>query len=79
MPPRLHGGETAMKEPLVHEPHIPMAGNKNMYAIRDIPDDGKKRAMLRLMRELHEGRRSGEDEGYISSYDIQSYFHGKRP
>ncbi len=37
----------------------------------------KTKAMLRLMCELQEGRRSGE-EGYVSSADVRAYFRGKR-
>ena len=32
------------------------------------------KAMLRLMCELNEGRRSGEDEGYVSSDEVRKYF-----
>mgnify|MGYP006974715907 FL=1 len=49
--------------------------------IRDIAEDDefeKTKAMLRLMCELNEGRRSGEEEGYISSEDVRAYFRGKR-
>ena len=51
------------------------------YTIRDIAEDDefeKTKAMLRLMCELNEGRRSGEEEGYISSEDVRAYFRGKR-
>ena len=54
---------------------------RGRYTIRDIADDEefeKTKAMLRLMCELQEGRRSGEEEGYISSADVRSYFRGKR-
>lgn len=32
---------------------------------------------LDLMCEPNEGRRSGEEEGYVSSDDVRAYFHGK--
>ena len=54
---------------------------RGKYTIRDIAEDDefeKTKAMLRLMCELNEGRRSGEEEGYISSEDVRAYFRGKR-
>ena len=47
----------------------------------DIADDEefeKTKAMLRLMCELNEGRRSGETEGYVSADEVRSYFRNKR-
>lgn len=35
------------------------------------------KAMLRLMCELNEGKSSGEEEGYVSSEDVQAYFQRK--
>ncbi len=35
------------------------------------------RNMLRLMCELNEGRRSGEEEGYISSDEVRARFRVK--
>lgn len=49
--------------------------------IRDIAEDKefeKAKAMLRLMCELNEGKRSGEENGYVSSDEVRAYFHGKR-
>ena len=53
---------------------------RGKYTIRDIRDDEeyeKTKAMLRLMCELQEGRKSGEEEGYISEEDVIAYFRGK--
>ena len=38
----------------------------------------KTKAILHLMRELNEGRRSGEKEGYLSAEDVRAYFRSKR-
>lgn len=38
----------------------------------------KTKAMLHLMCELNDGRRSGEEEGYVSSENVRAHFHGKR-
>ena len=34
-------------------------------------------AQLRLMCELAEGRRSGEEEGWISSEDVRNHFRAR--
>lgn len=55
---------------------------RGRYTIRDIEEDEefeKTKAMLRLMCELNEGRRSGEEEGYVAASDVRTRFHGKRP
>ena len=54
---------------------------RGRYTIRDIAEDEefeKAKAMLRLMCELNEGRRSGEEEGYMLSEEVRAYFRGKR-
>ncbi len=53
---------------------------RGKYTIRDIAEDDefeKTKAMLRLMCELNEGRRTGEEEGYVSAEDIRKHFRGK--
>ena len=55
---------------------------RGKYTIRDIAEDEefeKTKAMLRLMCELNEGRRSGEEEGYTTSEEVRDYFRNKRP
>lgn len=53
---------------------------RGRYTIRDIAEDDefeKTKAMLRLMCELNEGRRSGEEEGYMSQADVRAHYHGR--
>ncbi|MCR5234155.1 MAG: type II toxin-antitoxin system prevent-host-death family antitoxin [Lachnospiraceae bacterium] len=53
---------------------------RGKYTIRDIEEDEeieKTKAMLRLMCELNKGRRSGEEEGYVSAADVRERFHNK--
>ncbi len=55
---------------------------RGRFAIRDIAEDQefeKTKNMLRLMCELNEGRRSGEEEGYVSSEEVRAYFQRKKP
>lgn len=47
---------------------------RGRYAIIDIQDYEKTQATLRLMNELAKGRRSGEQEGWISSDDMRAHF-----
>lgn len=47
------------------------------YSIRDIADEEefeKTKAMLHLMCELNEGRRFGEEEGWVSADDVRTHF-----
>ena len=48
---------------------------------RDIAEDEefeKTKTMLRLMRELNEGRCFGKEEGYLFAEDVRAYFRSKR-
>ena len=66
----------------VGEPVYLTVNGRGKYTIRDIADDEafeKTKAMLKLMCDLNEGRRSGEEEGYMSADDVRSYFSGKKP
>ena len=54
---------------------------RGKYTIRDIEEDEeieKTKAMLQLMIELNKGRRSGEEEGYVSASDVRARFHSKK-
>ena len=54
---------------------------RGKYTIRDIEEDEeieKTKAMLQLMIELNKGRRSGEEEGYVSASDVRARFHNKQ-
>ena len=77
----LRNYKTVLKNVSVGEPVYLTVNGRGRYTIRDIEEDNdfeKTKAMLRLMCELNEGRRSGEEEGYISSEDVRAYFRGKR-
>ena len=54
---------------------------RGKYTIRDIEEDEeieKTKAMLRLMCELNKGRRSGEEEGYVSAADVRAHFRSRQ-
>ena len=43
-----------------------------------VGDNQNCESMLHLMCELQKGRRSGEQEGYVSPDEVRAYFRGKR-
>lgn len=52
---------------------------RGRYAIVDIRDQEeyeKTKAALTLMCELNEGRRSGEEDGWISEAEVMKHFQG---
>ena len=54
---------------------------RGRYTIRDIADDEefeRTKAMLHLMCELNEGKRSGEEDGYISADEVRAYIRSKK-
>jgi prevent-host-death family protein len=50
---------------------------RGRYVIIDMQDYEKTEATLRLMNELNKGRRSGEQNGWISSDDMRAHFRAK--
>lgn len=50
---------------------------RGRYAIIDIQDYEKTQATLRLMNELARGRRSGEQEGWISPEELRARFKNR--
>lgn len=51
---------------------------RGRYAILDLQDYERTEAALRLMREIEEGRRSGEEEGWLSSEEVKELFLSRR-
>lgn len=78
----LRNYNTVLEKVAVGSPVYLTVNGRGRYTIRDIAEDDefeRTKAMLRLMCELNEGRRSGEEEGYVPDDDVRSYFQGKRP
>ena len=77
----LRNYNTVLDKVSVGSPVYLTVNGRGKYTIRDIEEDAefeKTKAMLRLMCELNEGRRSGEEEGYVSADDVRALFRGKR-
>ena len=76
----LRNYNTVLEQVAVGSPvHLTVNG-RGRYTIRDIVEDEefeKAKAMLRLMCELNEGRRSGEEEGWVSEEDVRARFHSR--
>lgn len=68
---------TVLKQVAPGSPVYLTINGRRKYTIRDIVDDEefeKTKAVLRLMYELNEGRRSGEEEGWVSEKTVQTHF-----
>lgn len=53
---------------------------RGRYIIRDIKEDleyEKIKSMFELLSELAEGRRSGEEKGYLSAEEVLAYIRNK--
>lgn len=76
----LRNYNSILEQVSVGSPVYLTVNGRGRYTIRDIADDEefeKTKAMLRLMCELNEGRRSGEEEGWVSEDEVRARFHAK--
>lgn len=76
----LRNYNTVLEQVSAGSPVYLTVNGRGRYTIRDIADDEefeKAKAMLRLMCELNEGRRSGEEEGWVSEADVRTRFQSK--
>lgn len=76
----LRNYNTVLEDVSAGSPVYLTVNGRGKYIIRDIEDDQeyeKTKAMLRLMCELSEGKRSGEEEGYMSADEVRAYFRTK--
>ena len=78
----LRNYNTVLEHVSVGSPVYLTVNGRGRYTIRDIAEDEefeKAKAMLRLMCELEEGRRSGEEDGYVPAEEVRAYFRNKQP
>lgn len=47
---------------------------RGRYAIVDMQDYEKAQATIRLMNELAKGRKSGEQEGWLTAEEVRAHF-----
>ncbi len=50
---------------------------RGRYAIIDMQDYERTRATLKLLDELAKGKKSGEENGWLSSEDVKAHFMAK--
>jgi len=73
----LRNYNTVLEQVSAGSPVYLTVNGRGRYTIRDIADDEefeKTKAMLRLMCELNEGRRSGEEEGWVPEEEVRARF-----
>ena len=73
----LRNYNTVLEQVSAGSPVYLTVNGRGKYTIRDIADDEefeKTKAMLRLMCELNEGRRSGEEEGWVPEEEVRARF-----
>ncbi len=73
----LRNYNTVLEQVSAGSPVYLTVNGRGRYTIRDIVDDEefeKTKALLRLMCELNEGRRSGEEEGWVSEETVRAHF-----
>jgi len=78
----LRNYDSVLEQVSVGSPVYLTVNGKQRYAIRDISEDKefeRTKAMLQLMCELNEGRRSGEEEGYVPAEEVRTYFRNRKP
>ena len=59
------------------EPVFLTKNGRGCYAIIDIEEYESTQATLSLMRELANGKKSGEEKGWLSSNDVRAHFRAK--
>ena len=50
---------------------------RGKYAIVELRDYEKAQATIRLMSEIAKGRRSGEEEGWLSVEEVRAHFRAR--
>jgi len=61
-----------LKDISVGEPVFLTKNGRGRYAILDLDEYEKTQATIRLMNELHKGRKSGLEEGYRSLEEVEA-------
>ena len=66
-----------LRDVAVGSPVFLTTNGRGRYAIVDIQDYEKTKATLQLMNELAKGKKSGEENGWLSSADVRAHFRAK--
>jgi len=63
-----------LRDVAVGAPVFLTKNGRGKYAIVDMQDYEKTQATIRLLNELAQGRKSGEQEGWLTSEDMRAHF-----
>lgn len=72
---------TVLQEVAIGSPVFLTKNGRGCYAIVDITEQEeyeKVKAQLRLMCELQAGKKSGEEDGWLSSDEVRSHFRADK-
>lgn len=66
-----------LRDVSVDAPVFLTKNGRGRYVIMDMQDYEKTQATLKLMNELAKGRKSGEEQGWVSASDVRAHFQAK--
>ena len=66
-----------LRDVAIGEPVFLTKNGRGRYALIDITDYEKMQATLNLMNDLHKGRLSGEEKGWMAHDDVKAHFDEK--
>jgi prevent-host-death family protein len=66
-----------LRDVAVGEPVFLTKNGRGRYALIDIADYEKTQATIKLLGELNQGRKSGEEKGWLSHDDVKARFGEK--
>lgn len=66
-----------LRDVSVDAPVFLTKNGRGRYVIMDMQDYEKAQATLKLMNELAKGRKSGEEQGWVSASDVRAHFRAK--
>lgn len=67
-----------LRDVAVGEPVFLTKNGRGCYAIIDIEEYERTQATLSLMHELANGKKSGEEKGWLSSDEVRAHFQAKK-
>lgn len=66
-----------LKEVQKDSPVFLTRNGRGCYAVMDIQEYERLRAQVALINELNRGRRSGEEEGWLTAEEVRAHFRDK--
>lgn len=66
-----------LRDVAVGEPVFLTKNGRGRYALLDIDDYEKTQATIKLLNELNNGKKSGEEQGWLTHEEVKSFLDGK--